>query len=464
MANEDNPATDPLAALALTLPVGPGAAIDHQKAAKSQQGAEAVQRGLQHSSTDPTYIKDLEKWDGVDMTHQKIYDTVQNTMSPTAMHSQAKKWLEMSAALGGALFGLNLSIQKALSDGFQGQFANAASDAARKFVQQGTNVQEVMQTVGARIHAAGYGAEAVRASVPPPVKEDPQPGMSAALVLLGAEAPAQVYSGGRSADSARRAAILAMETLYNPTYRPAGENVPTFVPVDSPGDNAPGTTNWPGTNGGTGGTNSGTGGLGAGDGTGGQSGNPNDPSNTEGQQQTDPASVSPSSAQGSDSAGGQGASNSSGGGSNASTRPVGADTATTAAGVGGGPGSRSGGSAGGRGGFGGGGGGFGSGGGPGRGASGMPGAGVPGGGNPAAAAAAAGRAGAGLSGMPGMGMPGAGARKGEDDESERKTPDYLIMDREEELFGLRERTVPQAIGADIPAAQTQPENGEERRQ
>ncbi|MCM6777973.1 hypothetical protein NDR87_31245 [Nocardia sp. CDC159] len=63
-----------------------------------------------------------------------------------------------------------------------------------------------------------------------------------------------------------------------------------------------------------------------------------------------------------------------------------------------------------------------------------------------------------------MGMPGAGARKGEDDESERKTPDYLIMDREEELFGLRERTVPQAIGADIPAAQTQPENGEERRQ
>lgn len=48
---------------------------------------------------------------------------------------------------------------------------------------------------------------------------------------------------------------------------------------------------------------------------------------------------------------------------------------------------------------------------------------------------------AGRPGMPGMGAPGA-ARRGEDDESEHKIPDYLVQDRTTELLGVQPRVLP----------------------
>ncbi|RDI64353.1 hypothetical protein [Nocardia pseudobrasiliensis] len=457
MANGDNPPANPFGALGLVLPVSPEAAVNNGKATKSQQGAEAVQRGLHNNGTDPAYIKDLEDWDSV--PHQAIYDSVQS-MNPDTIHGNARKWLDISAAVGGALFGLNLSIQKELSDGFHGQFANAANDAARKFVQQGTDAQEVMQTVGARIHAAGYGAEAVRASVPPPGKPHNQ-GLTTPVTslwpLVGAEDPALGNAAQRDAEEARQQAITAMKMNYNPTYQPAGQNVPTFVPVDSPGEGGPGGLNGNGNGTGTG-TGTGTGSPNSSNGTDQKATNPDDKANTD-NQQTDP-STSPNSSDSSNSGGNQGSSSASGTTGGADTKPAGLDSSTSPAGVGSGSGSH-GGTSGGLGGIGSGGvGGIGGGGAnaPGRSMPGLGGA-----GNAAAAAALAGRGGAaGAAGMPGMGMPHGGKGKGEED-SEHKTPDYLIIDREEELFGIRERTTPQAIGADIPAAQTRPDDGEGQR-
>ncbi|MFF0491189.1 hypothetical protein ACFYTQ_19380 [Nocardia sp. NPDC004068] len=462
MANGDGSPINPTAATAGAITqTGTDAGQSHDRATKSQQGAESVQRGLRHTSTDPDYIVDLEHWER--MSHEEIFNTVQRSMQPDAMHAAAQKWLEISAAVGGALFGLNISIQKTLSEKLKGTLADTASDAARTFVQQGTEVQEVMQAVGARIHAAGYGAEAVKNNVPPPVPEKPTSttNFAAALLGLGAEVPEQAVGGVRSAGEARQLAIAAMKLNYDPTYRPAGQKVPTFVPVDSPGEVNPGTgggNSWPGTGGGTGGTNGGTGGTSGGTGetgggTGEQSGNgTQDPNSTDGGQRTDPASVSPASTDGSNSSGTQGTSGTGGGtSSEADTRPAGVDSpgSSVSGRGGGGSGLRPGTSGGGQGGTGGGS----TANAPGRSVPGMPGAGNP-------AAAAAGRAGAaGTSGMPGMGMPGAHGRK-DDDEAEHKTPDYLIRDREEELFGPRQRTVPQAIGADIPAAQTRPDEGE----
>ena len=48
-----------------------------------------------------------------------------------------------------------------------------------------------------------------------------------------------------------------------------------------------------------------------------------------------------------------------------------------------------------------------------------------------------------------MMSPGAG--KKDDTESNRKTPDYLIGDHEEELLGPRIPMVPPVIGEDAPA-------------
>jgi hypothetical protein len=64
--------------------------------------------------------------------------------------------------------------------------------------------------------------------------------------------------------------------------------------------------------------------------------------------------------------------------------------------------------------------------------------------------------------MPGMGGMG-GTGKKDESEREHKTPDYLIMDREEELFGRQGPTLGGAIGADIPAALFRPEDQERSR-
>lgn len=60
-----------------------------------------------------------------------------------------------------------------------------------------------------------------------------------------------------------------------------------------------------------------------------------------------------------------------------------------------------------------------------------------------------------------MMSPGAGRRGGEDDD-EHKTPDYLIRDREEELFGPRISSLNGVLGADAPAAQPADDRGDRR--
>ncbi|WP_147404064.1 hypothetical protein [Nocardia panacis] len=60
-----------------------------------------------------------------------------------------------------------------------------------------------------------------------------------------------------------------------------------------------------------------------------------------------------------------------------------------------------------------------------------------------AASGAAARGGSGAAGAPFA--PGAGAQRKEDDEI-RKTKDYLIIDRSEELLGRPGKTVPPVIG------------------
>ncbi|PPJ23342.1 hypothetical protein [Nocardia nova] len=435
MGSDNQP--NPLAGLGPLLPVNPQEAIDRDSANKAQRGAEQTQQSVHHQSTDPPYIKDLEPWDT--LGHADIYKMV-NSIKPDVMHDHAKAWLNIGAALGGGLFGLNISIQKELSDGFHGQFAGAAADAAKKFVQQATDVQEVINAVGARIHAAAYGAEATKLAVPSPDGSSvPAVGGTAALFQrLGATAPGPAIQNDTHQEELRQQAIDAMRNNYDPTYRPAGEGVPTFVPVESPGgdgasvpNNGPSiSANGPNNSGNPDGTHSP-----------GET-NPNDStdkSDPNAAQQTDPASASQS-GQDSSRTGSRSTSNpATSSASGSDTRPSGLDSTNAAGYGGGGPGSGLGS--------------YGTHGGSGTAQPGGPGRSAPGvtsGGNPAATASFGTRPGQpGLGGMPGMG----GAGKKDETEREHKTPDYLIMDREEELLGLRDRTLPGAIGADIPSAQ-----------
>ncbi|PPJ36758.1 hypothetical protein C5E45_18255 [Nocardia nova] len=373
------------------------------------------------------------------MGHQEIYDNVQQ-MQPGTMHSHAKKWLDIAAGLGGSLFGLNISIQSALSEGIQGQLADAGAAAARTFVAQGTAIQEVIEAVGARIHAAAYGAEAVKGSVPAPKPATTGTTSAPAANLViqaipGAPDPAKVTGDGKDEAALYEDAKAAMKLNYNTTYMPAGEQVPTFVPVDHTGPTGP--DNGPSPSGNELNNSGKPGGTRPPDET-----NPDDStdkSDPNTAQQTDPANASQS-GQDSSRTGSQSTSNpATSSASGSDTRPSGLDSTNAAGYGGGGPGSGLGS--------------YGTHGGSGTAQPGGPGRSAPGvtsGGNPAAAASFGTRPGQpGLGGMPGMG----GAGKKDETEREHKTPDYLIMDREEELLGLRDRTLPGAIGADIPSAQ-----------
>ena len=429
------------------------------QAQNQQQGAQFMQSGLQGRSTDPDYINRLERFEGV--PHAEIYQHAQE-MNPGAMHSLADTWIKISTEISGGLMGMHMSIQTELAQGIEGQMADAAMATAQKFYTQAHDVQDVIASCGHRVKAAAHAAEVVKMTVPPPagplhsadvpdVVQGMQVALAAQMSGIASDSDSIDVAYKKGVEALRQAAVDAMNNHYTPSYPPAGAGIPTFVPVSAPGEGRDNNSNNSGGN--TPGiSRPGT----AGDGTqvtgpgkdesadltteSSESDNPAD------SPRTDPSAL----------AAGDGAQNPAGSrlpdststSAAAGIRPAGFD----AAGSGYGPGSgfssgfgRPGGNAGT--------------GGPGRSIAGVPGDATASRTPTGIATAASGRA--GMSGMPGMG--GAGAKKSDDPEREHKTPDYLIMDREEELIGPLDPTVPGAIGGDVPAAQPAPRSGSDAR-
>lgn len=228
------------------LGIAPSAVEQRLSGQQSQSGAEYFGSQVSHGDRDPSYITAMEQFEG--LSHQEIYEKV-GKMRPGVMRQFSDTYEEVAIALSGGLFGAHLAIQRELSDGMDGQFADAANQAARKFYDQSTDVQEVIRSVGLRIKAAAYGAEVVRKSVPPPPTQLPGiPGTDPAITtsvndpaqiaqtVVGATDPVAAAALDRFKEEQRLVAVEAMNLAYKPTYQPAGEGVPTFVPVQGPGD------------------------------------------------------------------------------------------------------------------------------------------------------------------------------------------------------------------------------------
>ncbi|ONM50600.1 hypothetical protein [Nocardia donostiensis] len=432
--------------LGTDLGISPDAVNARVYAQQNLSGAENLGTQLSHDGQDPPYITRMEHFEGI--PHQEIYDKAQ-TMHPGVMQDLGDTYVEISNTLSGGLLGAHLAINRALSDGLEGEFATGAAEATKRFYDQATDVQEVIHNVGRRLKAAAYGAEVVKLSVqkppsgtatgaPPGTATTDLPPNLAALgdAMLTVAAPSDASALERAKEEQRQLAIHVMNTVYKPTYQPAGEGVPTFVPVQAPGDNptgpVPGSTT----------TSSSPGNNQPGPG----SNTPGSPENgqPEGEQ---PGSEDPQTTAANTNQNSTGQNTQQTGTPTTTGTPTGdpqRNTTTTAGVPGvpstpgrpsspGGPGNNP------------------QAPGPGRSIPGTPTApGVPGAATPATPAAAATAAGRPMTGMPGMMSPGA-ARRGGDDENERKTPDYLITNREEELFGRQPGTVPEALGADAPA-------------
>ncbi|PPJ32636.1 hypothetical protein C5E45_21430 [Nocardia nova] len=424
------------------------------QARDQQQGAQFMQSGMQGRSTDPDYINRLERFEGV--PHAEIYQHAQE-MNPGAMHTLADSWIKMSTEISGGLMGMHMSIQKELAQGIDGQMADAALAAAQKFYTQAHDVQDVIASCGHRVKAAAHAAEVVKMTVPPPagplhsgdvpdVIQGMQVAIAAQISGIASDSDSIDVAYKKGAEALRQAAVDAMNNHYKPSYPPAGAGIPTFVPVSAPGDGGNDNTNSGGNNPGI--NRPGT--MGDGTNTTGPGKDENPSGTTESSDSGNPADsprTDPSAAAadgGAQNPAGSRLPDATSAASATGTRPAGFEAAGSGYSPGTGfssgfgrPGSASG--VGGRGGS----------------IAGMLGSTTSPTSPIGAAAAASGRP--GMSGMPGMG--GAGAKRSDDAEREHKTPDYLIMDREEELIGPIDPAAPGAIGGDVPAAQPAPGTG-----
>ncbi|UFS99637.1 hypothetical protein [Nocardia huaxiensis] len=402
-----------------------GPEVLRRSARRIQLGAEREQIRISHSDVDPDYIRQLEDFGS--LSHAHIHACVQ-AMDPGAMRSLSDTWVSIADSLAGAVNGLHMTMQSALAEGLAGQIADAAETAANQFTRQAMDVTEVAHITGLRIESAACAAEALRKTVPPPV--DPS-------------AP--------EADEQFQLALAAIEANYVPFYPAAGSGVPAFAPIEMPGGGEGSAV--PG---------SATGSGGSGHGRSGYATRTTDflavPPGSNDYQSIRPADapggtpdrVSP----GADPRGSAGYSGWEY--SNPATefadpavaptadRPTDPSTDPAASGGGHSPALTA------------------------PGLSGLPASpGSPDGttvpydtrGNPTAPLsatpatpfAASPRTGPGAVGwMPGAYPPG--GRAGTDPDSSRNTPDWLIRDREDELFGTPPTTVPAVLGAEIPAA------------
>jgi hypothetical protein len=451
MSGEQQPS--PLGIFGPALGIDPSSVQDRLAGQQSQSGAEHFGAQVSHGGRDPSYITAMEQFEGI--SHEEIYSKV-GEMAPGLMHAFADTYDAAAVALSGGLLGAHLAIQRELSDGLNGQFADAAVQAARKFYDQATDVQEVIRSVGLRIKAAAYGAEVVKKSVPPPPTQTSgtNPAIATSVVdpaqiaqtVVGATDPAAAAALDRYKEEQRLVAVEAMNMAYKPTYQPAGDGVPTFVPVQAPGDgpgpSVPGGTSTTGPNGTTT-ISSAPGGETPGSETPGESdteGQSTETTGTEEDSQTtaagsndNPTTQQPNTTTTANPAGDPQRTTP----STTTTGSPSVPTGTPAGTPGGAPQTQT----------------------PGKTVTGAPGGPNTSTGSPSAASTAAGT-GRGMSGMPGMMSPGAGKR-GEDDD-EHKTPDYLIQDREEELFGPRISALGGVLGADAPAAQPADDRGDRR--
>ncbi|MBL1074400.1 hypothetical protein JK358_08320 [Nocardia sp. 2] len=185
-----------------------------RNAHRIQQGAEREQGRISHDGVDPDYIQRLEHFGG--LSHERIHECVQ-AMDPGAMRALAELWTAVADNLSGAVTGLHMTMQGALSESMAGRIATAAEAATYEFIQQAVDVTEVAHSTGHRIEAAACAAEALRKTVPPPVDS------------TAAEREEQF-----------QLALAAVEANYVPIYPAAGSRVPAFAPIETGGGGVPG--------------------------------------------------------------------------------------------------------------------------------------------------------------------------------------------------------------------------------
>jgi hypothetical protein len=400
------------------------------------------------------------------MSHEAIKSAV-DAMSADPIRASAEGWAKIGSSLGEGLAEFKQFISDEIKGKWEGVAAEAAVTATAAYVADSDKLAVAGRLVGTKVAEAATGISQVKATMPA------VEATSALESLLNVALPSvgMVKQLVHGKDEARQQAIQIMKTVYTPVMQQADMNVPIF-PRPAPGPIEPkvrpdSTSGGPGIGGPSGYNPSGyTGpgdapvaptrqGVGNDPSVGSPGADPYDPKaganppspdgyGADGSNspfaQTDPSSAltAPAAAGGADGTGsglgtGTGTGTGSGGhGAAGSGSGLGAGGGSGASyGAGGGLGATGGLGAASRGGLGGG-------------------MGVPGAAGGAAGAGGAGGGAAGAAGRPGAmggGMAPGGARANGDDDTEHKTPSYLVnVDNGNELVGRLPKVAPPVIG------------------
>ncbi|MBP1162449.1 hypothetical protein ABIC28_003050 [Rhodococcus sp. PvR044] len=405
------------------------------------------------------------------MSHEAIKSAV-DAMSADPIRASAEGWAKIGSSLGEGLAEFKDFISKEIDGKWEGVAAEAAVTATAAYVADSDKLAVAGQLVGTKVAEAATGISQVKATMPA------VEAISALESLVNVALPSvgMVKQLVHGKDEARQQAIQIMKTVYTPVMQQADTNVPILPKpknvIDREGDGTFSPRSETNTGGPSGYNPSGyTGpgdapvpptrqGVGNDPAPGSPGADPFDPnaganplspdgaaSGTDGSNspfaQTDPSSAwtAPAAAGGADGTG-SGLGSGTGTGSGTGSGGHGASGSGSGLGAGAGSGASYGAGAGG---------GLGATGGLGGSSRGLGGGmGVPGAAGGAAGAGGAGGGTAGAAGRPGAmggGMAPGGARANGDDDTEHKTPSYLVnVDNGNELVGRLPKVAPPVIG------------------
>ncbi|WP_040830347.1 hypothetical protein [Nocardia jiangxiensis] len=192
------------------------------------------------AGTDPDYAKTDERF--ASMTHEQIYNAVHGRpdgsggMDAAGLHQMRQTWFEVGSDLENLstfnLLGMNNIFNHGL---WQGTSGNAAQAASERVAQAANQIGQVFTAVSQRLDSLAWAAEAIKLAVQPPpagaATATPNPDNSAQSILPGLINPAYADQLETQRKAAREAAVHAMETLYTPSYPPAGAGVPSYTDV-----------------------------------------------------------------------------------------------------------------------------------------------------------------------------------------------------------------------------------------
>ncbi|MGW5316317.1 WXG100 family type VII secretion target [Nocardia thailandica] len=171
---------------------------------------------------DPDYVAAIENFD--QLSHADIHAAV-DRLDPAVLADGGRVFTGAGSEFGDAVARAHGEIRAAIADGWRGAAAERAAATVTAFEQAGQQITQVLTAVGQRLTQAGDAAEAIRAAVPAPSGDRPDPG---AALLDPARAEANA-AASRAAENARLDAVRVMDEVYAGTLLTTGSGVPAFV-------------------------------------------------------------------------------------------------------------------------------------------------------------------------------------------------------------------------------------------